>query len=105
ARRLGGPAGLVRLGAPPVDEPVRDLGEEPGGRVVARRPPSAANGGPRQVEPLLGSGDADVGQPPLLLQLLRVEQRPLMRENAVLQPAEADSRALRDLLSKERQPR
>ena len=44
-----------------------------------------------------GPGDADVGQPPLLLELLRVAERAHVREGAVLHPGEEDDRELQPL--------
>src|SRR3712207_7283322 len=49
-----------------------------------------------QEQPLLGAGDAHVGQPALLLQLARIAERPQVREDAVLEPGEEDDRELQD---------
>ena len=52
---------------------------------------------PGEVQPLLGPGDADVGQPALLLQLARVAERAQVREDAVLQAGQEDDRELQAL--------
>ena len=52
---------------------------------------------PGQVEPLLRPGDPDVGQPPLLGQLLRIAHRPHVREHAVLPAGEEHHRELQAL--------
>ena len=83
----------------------RDLVEEPGGRVPLRRPPRRPHHGPRQVQPLAGAGDTDVGEPPLLLQLLGVAQRAHVREDAVLETGEEDDRELQPLRGVQRHQR
>ena len=52
----------------------RQLVEEPGRRVVGRLTPAGAHLRAREEQPLLGPGDADVGQPALLLELARVAE-------------------------------
>ena len=61
-----------------------DLLEEPRRRVVLRRAEQAAAPGVGDVEALPGPGDADVGEPALLLQLVGLGQRPGVREDALL---------------------
>src|SRR5205085_130516 len=69
AEVLATPAGLLGLGALPVDEVDRELVDEPGRRVVRRRSPGRAHDRPGDVEPLAGTGQPDVGKPALFLQL------------------------------------
>ena len=86
-----------RLGPLPVHERGRDLVEEPRGGVRAQLAPDAADGRPAEVEPLTGPGDADVGEPPLLLQLGAVAEDALVREDAVLEAGQEDDGVLESL--------
>ena len=81
----------------PVDQVGRDLVEEPGRRVVLRCAPGGADRRAGQVQPLAGPGDADVGEPPLLLELLGVAERAQVREGAVLHAGEEHDRELQAL--------
>ena len=67
----------------PVDQLVRDLFEEPRGRVPLRRPPGRAHHRAAQVKPLTCASDADIGESALLFELLRVAERTHVREHAV----------------------
>ena len=51
----------------------------------------------RQEEPPLGAGDADVGEPALLLELLLVVEGPAVREEALLEAGDEDDRELEAL--------
>ena len=74
-----------RLPSATLHERLRDLVEEPARRVVLGR--TAQRSAPRvgEVEPVHGAGDADVGEPALLLELERVRRGSEVREHAVLQ--------------------
>jgi hypothetical protein len=69
-----------------VDEPVGDLVEEAAGRVVLRTTEQRPAPGVGQVEALPGPGDPDVGEPPLLLELVGLGERAQVGEDPVLQP-------------------
>ena len=84
-RRRGGD---VLRAALPVDQRGRDLRQEPGRRVERRAAVPVPRRGPGQVQPLLRAGDPDVGEPPLLLQLALVGQRPGVREHLLLHAGE-----------------
>ena len=58
----------------------RDLEQEPGRHRRLAHPPRRAAPGVREEEPPLRAGDPDVGEPPLLLELLLVVERPAVRE-------------------------
>ena len=51
----------------------------------------------REVEPLTSARQAHVGQAPLLLHLARVVERPRVREDALLEPADEDDVELQPL--------
>ena len=91
------PLGLGGLGTAPVDQVDRHLVEEPRRRVVRGRPPGGADDRPRDVEPLLGAGHADVREPALLLELGLVAERPGVREDAVLEAGQEHDRELQAL--------
>ena len=97
AEVLAAPAGLLGSRTPPVDEVDRELVEEAARGVVAGRAPRGADEGPGDVEPLLGAGDADVGEAALLLELGLVAQRALVGEDAVLEAGEEDDGELQAL--------
>ena len=80
----------------------RDLEQEPRRHRRLAHPPGRAAPGVRQEEPLLGAGDADVGEAALLLELLLVVERPAVREEALLQPGDEDDRELEALRRVER---
>ena len=96
ADAVAGGAGR-RLEPRPVHGVGGQLVEEPGRRVVGRLPPAGAHLRPGEEQPLLRPRDADVGQPPLLLQLARVAQRPQVREDAVLERGQEDDGELQAL--------
>ena len=96
-RGRGAPTASGGLGASPVDEVDRQLVEEARAGVVRRGPPGGADDGARDVEPLAGPGDADVGQAALLLELGLVAERPGVREDAVLEPGEEHDGELQPL--------
>ena len=83
----------------------RDLEQEPRRHRCLAHPPGRAAPGVRQVEPPLRPGDADVGEPPLLLELLLVVERPAVREEALLEPGDEDDRELEALGRVERDQR
>ena len=64
------------LAAAPVDELVGQVVEEPAGRELVGHAPRRTDRRARDVQPLARPGQPDVGEPPLLLQLVRVRQRP-----------------------------
>ena len=101
-RRDGGTVGAAgpaerRAEALPVEQVAGDLVEEARRRVVLRCTPRGADGRAREVEPLAGPGDADVGEAALLLELLGVAERAHVREDAVLEAGEEDDRELEAL--------
>src|ERR671911_970025 len=104
-RRAGHPPGLVGLRAAPVQQFRRDLVEEPRRRVVAGRSPGTAHDGPRQVQPLPGPSDADVGQPALFLELARLGERALVWKDAVLEAGEEHDGELQTLRRVQRHQR
>src|SRR5690606_21788109 len=64
----------------------RDLVEEPAGRVVLRAAEQRAAPGVGEVEAAPGPGDAHVGEPALLLELVGLGERAQVGEDAVLHP-------------------
>ena len=80
-----------------VDQGLGDLLQEPARRVVLGLAPQAAAPGVGQVQPLLGPGDADIGQAALLLELVGVAERAQMGEDAVLHAEQEDDRVLEAL--------
>src|SRR5690625_2149769 len=86
----GGEAGTAESGPCPrhVQHGLRDLVEEPAGRHELGGAPHRPHLSPGDVELLPGTGDADVSEPALLLQLLGVAERAVVREGAVLQRSE-----------------
>ncbi len=65
---------------------------------MVRRPaPPGARDRAGQVEPLPGSGDADVGKPAFLLELAFVVDRALVREDVLLHAGEEDDGKLQSL--------
>ena len=64
---------------------------------MGRRAPRRADQGARDVEPLPGPGEADVGQPALLLELGTVAERAGVREDPVLEAGEEHHRELQAL--------
>ena len=89
----------------PVHQLGRDLEQEPRRHRRLAHPPGRASPGVRQEEPLLGAGDADVGEAALLLELLLVVERPAVREEALLEPGDEDDRELEALRGVERDER
>src|ERR1022692_332651 len=66
---------------PPLHQPGRYLGQEPGLLVIGRPAPPGPRHRPGEVQPLLRPGDPDVREPPLLLQLPLIADRALVRED------------------------
>ena len=83
----------------------RDLEQEPRRHRRLAHPPRRAPPGVRQEQPPLRAGDADVGEPPLLLELLLVVERPAVREEALLEAGDEHDRELQALRGVERDQR
>ena len=83
---VGRPARQPPALADVLDQLLGDLVEEPRRRVVLRGAEQHAAPRVAHVQPLAGPGDADVGEPPLLLQLLGLGEGPEVREDALLRP-------------------
>ena len=96
-RDLPAPRRLLRLGALPVDEVDGQLREEPAGRVVRRSAPGRAHDGARDVQALLGAGEADVREATLLLQLRGIAEGALVGEDPVLETGQEHHRELQAL--------
>src|SRR5438309_606033 len=77
---------LLALGLLHPQQVARDLREEPRRRVVRRLPEQRPTPRVREVEPLPGTCDADIREPPLLFELRGVAHRPEVWEHTVLHP-------------------
>src|SRR3954466_6800485 len=80
-----------------VDQRPRYLIDEPRRRVVVGVPEQLAAPGMSKEQPLLGTGDADVGEPSFLFQFDGLGERPSVREHALLHPDEEHRRELQPL--------
>ena len=75
----------------------RDLEQEPRRDGRLAHPPGHPPPRVRQVQPALGAGDPDVGEPSFLLELLLVVERPAVREQALLEAGDEHDRELEAL--------
>jgi hypothetical protein len=100
-RALGSGAAETAARGPPspdlFDEVTGDLVEEPAGRVVLAGAEQHPTPGVGEVEPLLGPGDADIGEAALLFHLVGLAEGPDVREDPVLQADAEHDRELESL--------
>ena len=89
-------------GAGLLDELRRDLVDEPRRRVVVGAAEQLTAPGVGQEQPLLGTGDADVREASLLLELHRFGQRPAVREHTFFHTHEEHRGELQTLRGVER---
>ena len=87
-------AGLTTL---PIDERIGDLVEELAGHHVGGLPPLGAYSRARDIQPLLGAGDAHIGKSAFLLQFGGVLHRTRMRERALFHAGQEHHRVFEAL--------